>query len=178
MMRIMLLLVMLFCTGCAMHHSRVEPGEDPLTQANHRAVDQLLESPAVLGSLSRHKPIVVASLVGIDDLSSSRLGRMISEQLATRLTMRGYSVVELKLRDSIFVKQSQGELLLSREVKDITLNHKAQAVLVGTYAVSNGRVYVTVKLVGTNDNMAIAAKDYVLPLDSNVRSLLWVTTNR
>jgi len=161
-------------SGCAsLAGSPREDHEDLLMQANHRAVDQLLANIAPSHQLNKRQPIIVASLVNIDDLNSSRLGRMLSEQLATRLTQNGYAVVELKLRDSIFVKQLQGELLLSREIKDITLTHKAQAVLVGTYAESSGQIYLTIKLVGMADNLVISAQDYLLPLDSNVRSLLW-----
>jgi TolB-like protein len=174
-MKYSLLLVMLcVISGCASFSgSSCNDRDDCLTQANYRAIDQLLESIPPARALNKHQPVIVASLVNIDDLNSSRLGRMLSEQLATRLTKNGYAVVELKLRDSIFVKQLQGELLLSREIKDITLTHKAQAVLVGTYAESTGQIYLTIKLVGMADNLVISAQDYLLPLDSNVRSLLW-----
>ena len=172
------LLTLALLAGCASFAGpKVNDAEDNLMQANYGAVDQLLQGNAMVRTLNKHQPIIVASLVNIDDLNSSRLGRMLSEQLATRLTKSGFSVVELKLRDSIFVKQLQGELLLSREIKDITLSHRAQAVLVGTYAVSNGRVYITIKLVGMGDNLVISAHDYVLPLNSNVRSLLWNNVN-
>lgn len=176
-MKYSLLLVMLFLlSGCASFSRSAGTGnEDYLMQANYRAVDQLLQNIPAGRALNKHQPLIVASLVNIDDLTSSRLGRMLSEQLATRLTRNGYRVVELKLRDTIFVKQLQGELLLSREIKDITVNHKAQAVLVGTYAESRGQVYITIKLVGVADNLAVSAHDYVLPLNSNVRSLLWST---
>jgi len=169
-----LLLFLCLVAGCASFSgSGRDDREDSLMQANHRAVDQLLANIPPARALNKRQPIIVASLVNIDSLDSSRLGRMLSEQLATRLTQSGYAVVELKLRESIFVKQSQGELLLSREVKDITLTHKAQAVLVGTYAESSGQLYLTVKLVGMADNLVISAQDYLLPLNSNVRSLLW-----
>lgn len=174
-MRTLLLgLLLTFVSGCASLSGSTQPdGDDFFMQANYRAVDQLLAHIPASRALNRQQPIVVASLVNIDDLYSSRLGRTLSEQLATRLTQSGYSVVELKLRDSIFVKQMQGELLLSRELKDITRNHKAQAVLVGTYSEANGQVYLTIKLVGVGDNVVISAQDYLLPLNSSVRSLLW-----
>jgi TolB-like protein len=173
-MRYSLLLVMsLILSGCAsLSGSACSDQDDCLMQANYRAVDQLLASIPAGRALNKRQPLIVASLVNIDDLNSSRLGRMLSEQLATRLTKSGYPVVELKLRDSIFVKQLQGELLLSREIKDITVTHKAQVVLVGTYAESSGQIYLTIKLVGVADNLAISAHDYLLPLNSNVRSLL------
>jgi len=90
------------------------------------------------------------------------------------LTKNGYKVVELKLRDTIFVKQTEGELMLSREIREIGRSHEAQAVLVGTYSESRGRVYVTIKLVGATDGIVISAQDYLLPIDANVRSMLWV----
>lgn len=169
----LILVMMLMLPGCASLSGSARTDQDDLMQANYQAVDQLLEDIPAVRSLNKQQPLIVASLVNIDDLTSSRLGRMLSEQLATRLTTRGYRVVELKLRGSIFVKQLQGELLLSREIKDITLTHKAQAVLVGTYAESSGQIYLTIKLVGVGDNLAISAHDYLLPLNSNVRSLLW-----
>lgn len=174
-MRYSLLLALLtLFTGCASLSGPVgQDREDLLLQTNHLAVDELLGNIAPARSLDKRQPIIVASLVNIDDLNSSRLGRMLSEQLATRLTQNGYAVVELKLRDSIFVKQLQGELLLSREIKDITLTHKAQAVLVGTYAESSGQLYLTIKLVAMADNLVISAQDYLLPLNANVRSMLW-----
>jgi TolB-like protein len=174
-MRYSLLLVMLcLFSGCASFPGSTKvDSDDCLIQANYQAIDRLVANIPPARTLDRHQPIIVASMVSIDDLSSSRLGRMLSEQLATRLSQSGFPVVELKLRDSIFVKQLQGEMLLSREIKDITLTHKAQAVLVGTYAESNGGVYLTIKLVGVGDNLVISAQDYLLPLNSNVRSLLW-----
>jgi len=174
MKRLLLALTLALVSGCASFSGSTQPdGDDFFMQANYRAVDRMLAQVPPSRALNRQQPVIVASLVNIDDLNSSRLGRTLSEQLATRLTQSGYSVVELKLRDSIFVKQLQGELLLSRELKDITRTHKAQAVLVGTYAEANGQVYLTIKLVGVADNVVISAQDYLLPLNSSVRSLLW-----
>ncbi|GFO67300.1 hypothetical protein GMLC_08790 [Geomonas limicola] len=174
MKRVLLGLLLTLLSGCAALSGSTQPdGDDFFMQSNYRAVDQMLAHIPASKALNKQQPIIVASLVNIDDLYSSRLGRTLSEQLATRLTQSGYSVVELKLRDSIFVKQLQGELLLSRELKDITRNHKAQAVLVGTYSEANGQVYLTIKLVSVADNVVISAQDYLLPLNSSVRSLLW-----
>jgi TolB-like protein len=167
----------LLLTGCALF--RPGPGDsacsdgDPLVAASYQAVDQMLAAIPPTRRISKERPVVVATLVDIDSLSGSRLGRTISEHLATRLTRSGYKVAELKLRESIFIRQGQGELLLSREVQEITRHHQAQVVLVGTYAESRGVVYVTVKLVGVADNVVISAHDYVLPIDANVRALLW-----
>jgi len=136
------------------------------------AVDQML-SQAERSQFNKLEPIIVATLVNIDELAeSSRLGRSISEQVASRMTQRGYQVVELKLRGDLFVKRSEGELLLSREIKDISLRHKAQAVVVGTYAMAEKFVHVNLKVVTGDTHHALAAIDYGLPMDENTKTLI------
>jgi TolB-like protein len=138
---------------------------------NYAAADHLLAQSRVVLDMS--KPILTATLVNIDDLNqSSRLGRLISEHVASRLAQQGMPVVEMKMRGSIFMQEAEGELLLSREVKNITASHSAQAVVVGTYAQARDYVYVTVKLVRSINNEVLAAHNYALPLDSNVGSML------
>ncbi len=173
----LLSLLLMGITGCSALPWGSRPAtyhaDNRLVVTSHLAVDQLLASIPQSKALDRRQPIIVASLVGIDDLTSSRLGRTIAEQLGTRLSTCGYSVAELKLRESIFIKQGEGELLLSRELKEISRNHQAQAVLVGTYAQAMNTIYVTLKLVGMSDNQVISAHDFALPIDSDVRALLW-----
>lgn len=157
--------------GCSTGPTYEAAANSKLIEANYTGVDALLSSARQ--PLDKNLPLLVATLVNVDALTeSSRFGRALSEQIGARFTKLGYPVVELKLRENIFVKQSEGELLLSREVKDISLNHKAQAVVVGTYAEGRDYVYVNLKLIGINDNMVMAAHDYVLPVDSNIKSLL------
>lgn len=62
--------------------------------------------------------------------------------------------------------------MLSREIKDISQNHKAQAVVVGTYADSSSAVYVSAKIVSLANNSTMAAFDYVIPGNIDIRYLL------
>ena len=140
-----------------------------LMDANYRAVDALLGQT----NLEPQSPVLVGTVVQIDRVGeSSRLGRLFTEQLSTRLTQRGVRVSELKLRENLLMHKEQGELLLSREAREVSQTHRAQAVLVGTYATSMATLYVSLKLVQPTDNIVLAAYDYVLPMDGNVRSLL------
>jgi len=177
MRRLLLSLALLLAAGCTTWPGNRPPvayqADTRLVVTSHAAIEELLKTIPSGKSLDRSQPIIVASLVNIDDLTSSRLGRILSEQLGTGLTGSGYAVVELKLRGTIFIKQGEGELLLSRELKEITRKHQAQAVLVGTYAQSLKNLFISLKLVGVGDNQVIAAHDFVLPIDSDVRSLLW-----
>ena len=116
---------------------------------------------------------MVATLVQVDRLGeSSRLGRIFSEQIAGRMVQRGVRVVELKLRDSVALQRDQGELLLSREVREVSQSHDAQAVVVGTYAASASALYISLKLVTPVGNTVVAAHNYAVPMDENVRVLL------
>jgi TolB-like protein len=138
---------------------------------NYAAADKLLQHASP--SLDRAKPILTATLVNIDNLhQSSRLGRLISEHLSSRFTQQGMQVIEMKMRGTIFVQAGEGELLLSREVKDISASHRAQAVIVGTYASGQDYIYVTTKLVRSADNVVLAAESYVLPMDSNLSAMV------
>lgn len=151
-------------------------------QANYNAVAELLKrlpSPSTPASASNTTdssvgaPFVVATLVNIDQLEqSSTLGRLISEQVASRMTQLGFSVLELKVRNGVYMKRNEGELLLTREIKEVASTHNAQAVIVGTYAESATLVHVNLKVVNPSTNVIIAAHDYALPLDKQVSSLI------
>lgn len=142
-----------------------------LIQANYDATDRLLAG--LRAPIDPNAPILTAVLVNIDQLDeSSRFGRIVAEHIASRLTQKGYAVVEAKLRGSLFVKQSEGEILLSRELKDISQSHNAQVVVVGTYAVAADYLYVNLKVVSPQDNIVLAAHNYALPINDNTEALL------
>ena len=139
-----------------------------LIEVNERATDALLLNAA----LDAGQPLLVATLVNVDRLNeSSRLGRIFSEQIAGRMVQRGLRVTEVKLRDNLVLHREQGELLLSREVREVSQAQNAQAVVVGTYAVSASVVYISLKLVNPVGNHVIAAHNYAVPVDENVRTL-------
>lgn len=167
-----LTLILVLLTACGGPMSFQQGNNDPFIQRNYKAADALLASASARNPIQLDEPLLVATIVNVDSLDqSSRMGRIISEQIQARFTQQGYSVVELKLRGKLFVKKDQGELLLSREVQDISAGQKAQAVVVGTYAVAKNAVYINLKMVG-NDNIVMSAHDYSLPMGANVQALL------
>ena len=120
-------------------------------------------------------PVLVATVVNVNDMSrSAPLGRTLSEQYASHMATLGFNVKELKLRGDVFVKEGAGELLLSREIKDIARNHNAAMVLVGTYSAAANYTYVSLKLVRTEDSRIVRGHDYALPNDRDVQRLLAV----
>ncbi|MDP2829233.1 MAG: FlgO family outer membrane protein [Sulfuricellaceae bacterium] len=171
MKNIAALLCAVVLTACATGPTYRAAETSEFTQANHLAVDKLVAATAV--PVVKNVPLLVATMVNIDSLSqSSRFGRLISEQIATRLTQLGYSVVEMKLRNDVYIREGAGELLLSRDVRDLSKNYNAQVVVVGNYAVAAGYVYLTLKAVTVADNRVVAAVNYLLPLTENNKALL------
>lgn len=168
----------LLLAGCAQTPPplRVEPtyanaAQAPLLQSSREAVATLVGSLDL--SISGPGPVLVATVVNVNDLTTSApLGRTLSEQYASAMAMSGFDVKEIKLRGDVFVKEGAGELLLSRELKDIARNHSASMVLVGTFSPAANYTYVSMKLVRTEDSRIIRAHDYALPNDRDVNRLL------
>ena len=119
-------------------------------------------------------PIMAASFVNIDSLTtSSTFGRIVSEQVASRLAQHGLRIIEIKLRqESVFIKKGQGEFILSRELKDLGSSREIRAALVGTYAVSKHFIFVSARIVRTEDSSVLAGCDYEVPNDDITRSIL------
>ncbi|MDR0673967.1 MAG: hypothetical protein LBF93_10035 [Zoogloeaceae bacterium] len=164
--------------GCAPRQKSYRPlsydaaAQNELIAASYRAVDTLIAQAGE--SLSPQHPLIIATLVNINALEeSSPLGRLVSEQLGARLAQRGYKVAELKIRQKLYMKRHEGELMLTREIRDIAQQHDAQALVIGTYAEGADRVFINLKLTQIESNIALAAVDYALPLDMNIRALLY-----
>ncbi len=139
--------------------------------SNYKAADTLLAQ--LNGKLAGDKPLIMATVVNIDALEqTTTLGRLISEQISTRLAQGKLNMLEMKLRNNVYMKRNQGEMMLTREVTDMAQTHKAQAVVVGSYAETSDMVFVNVKVIQPNTNYVLAAHDYALAKEGIVRSML------
>jgi TolB-like protein len=139
--------------------------------ASYSAADALLRNLGHFPDL--RKPILVATLVNINDLqASSGFGRMSAEQIGARLANSGLPVAEIKLRDSILVQEGKGELMLSRDARALAHSRGAQALVVGTYATGHDAVYVNVRMVSASDGRVLSAVDYVVPMTRDVAALV------
>lgn len=119
------------------------------------------------------RPLIAATFVSIDNLrQSSTLGRTLSEMFSSELVRAGLTVIELKMRDSLFIQESTGELILSRDIRRLSASHDAQGILIGTYARAGNTAYINVRLVRSSDNVILGATIMELPLDNNIRAML------
>lgn len=167
-----MVLLAVLLSGCIASAPYIEAKNDPFIQTNYQAADAMIASISPAHQFPSDATMLVATLVELDALSeSSTLGRSISEQVQARLTQRGYSVIEMKLRGQMLMKKDQGELMLSRELQNLRKTHQAEAVVVGTYTLAQKFVYINLKMIGA-DNIVLGAHNYALPLDRNVRAML------
>ena len=168
------------CYGTSYMTEVITTDEPNLYDQSHEVVDELIsfaeKNSKFSGvSLNSDSPFIIASFVDVNQMDqSSAFGRIISEQFASRFSQKGYYVVELKLRKDIFIKEKEGEFMLSRKIKEITRNHNAQAIIVGTYAVGENNVYITTRMIDPPTNRVISSYDYRLPISEDISKLLEV----
>ena len=166
------------CSTTGNNNVRVDPTyEDAASSkfviANREAVGRLVAG-LDLKKLTE-TPLLVATIVNVNDLRRTvPLGRTLSEQYASHMVASGFNVKELKLRGDVFVREETGELMLSREIKDIAKVHSAGLVLVGTYSTAAQFTYVSLKLVRTDTGQIVRGHDYALPNDADVIKLLQI----
>jgi len=142
-----------------------------LIKSSYGAADNLISQARP--PLIPRQAILVASFVNIDNLEeSSTFGRTLSEYLGSRLTQNGYSVVEMKLRKSIFMKRAEGEFVLSRDLKEISIRHNAQAIVVGTYSVGKSVVYISARIIKLADSTILSSYAFKMPLGKNTKKML------
>ncbi|MFL6676347.1 MAG: FlgO family outer membrane protein [Massilia sp.] len=170
-----LLAAPLLLSACATRPAGDESANPPTSNAvvgaNYRAADALLAQ--LKGKLIDGQPLIIATVVNIDALDqTSTLGRLVSEQVSTRLAQGGLKMLEMKLRNNVYLKRNQGELMLTREIGEVARTHDAQAVVVGSYAETPDSVFVNIKVIQPTSNLVLAGHDFVLQKDSTVRAMV------
>lgn len=151
--------------GCVPHHGIAYRLPPDLIGTHYAVADELrgvISVPEVY-----EYPMLLASFVPLDNLNqTSPLGRVIPQQIGSRLVQHGVRVVDVRLRtNTLLVRDNQGEFALSRELRQINQGVDAYSVLTGTYSVVYGQVYVNAMVLRASDGTVLAALDYTLPVD-------------
>lgn len=163
-----LLLALLVCSLCGCANAMLS-GSGPrgpelrLQERTYAAADQL--HGQLGGSGVAAYPMLAAAFVDAATMqSTSDLGRLLSEQVASRLSQRGYSIAEIQLRsDQLAIRPDAGVFALSREVAEINADVAAYSILVGTYTLIERHVYVNARVLRASDGVALASVDFSLP---------------
>ena len=163
-----MLVVLVGMTGCTKYVATGRTGADywrgDLVTNSYRIAETLQQN--LRQPLGPEDTIIVASFVNVDNLQqSSTFGRIIAEQVGSRFAQKGYKVLELTLRkNSIFMSERKGEFLLSRDLRQVSRDHNAAAVIVGVYGEGYDTVYVSSRIVRPADNIILASCDLGIPM--------------
>lgn len=147
-------------------------------ESSYAAADRLVDQAVANGFLKTGMPLVATTLTDVNRVgSSSGLGRIVADQVGARFTQRGYPVTEVRLREGISIVQDEdrqsvgGEYMLSRDTEALVRKAKAAGVLAGTYAVGKDSVFINLRLVAVTTGKVVAAYDYALFMNDDVKTL-------
>jgi TolB-like protein len=148
--------------------------DNALAAETYRAVDRVLTQ----AKINPQTPLLVGTLNDIDTMETSNtFGRIVTEQVVSRLTQRGNNVTELKLRKSLNIKEGKsnwteaGEYMMTRDLESLKGEHKAAAVMTGSYAIAGEEIMVNLKLLDVATGKVKGSTDYSVTLDANTRRL-------
>ena len=133
-----------------------------LSGENFMAADVIAEQMS--GKVHSNSPVLIASMVQLNDLShTSVLGRLVMQQISSRISQYGYKVIEPRIKKEFSIIPKKGEFILSRDVSELMQKeYDAQVVLVGSYVPTPYRVYISVRLLRVADGAVVAAHEYTL----------------
>ncbi len=121
--------------------------------------------------------ILTSTFVNLDNLEeTSRFGRLLQEQIGARLVQHDYTVKEIHLRNTMSIRPEDGERMLSRKLSEIDPENQSQALLVGTYSLTNRTMYLTVKLVNPATRNILSAENYTLCADNTLLAMFGLQT--
>lgn len=121
----------------------------------------------------RSDPVLVGTVVDANQVgSSAALGRMLSEQLQAGMVASGFGVVEMRLREAVAIRETSGELMLSRDVQDLAKTQQASLVVLGTYTAAETVTFIHFKAIRAGDGVIESTAELTIPNDANVRKLL------
>lgn len=149
--------------SCAHHTSSSATGE--VLQQHTAALAADLFNP---GYAQQPQRIGVGSLVPVQSLRQQGNGRdrlmvqQIKEGLISQATQRGANIVEFRTSNQLRLEDEQ-ELMLSRQIEDLSVRQRLDYFLTGTYSEVNGGLLVNVRLININNHSVERAATHFFP---------------
>ncbi|MBI4667134.1 MAG: hypothetical protein HY751_12085 [Nitrospinae bacterium] len=133
----------------------------------HTIYDQL-RSREVL-----NQPIIVTTFVDLNNLNkTSVFGRVIAERLLNELHLAGFTVSEIRKGRDIFFREEMGEMILSRDAREVLGKTQARAVLAGTYVATAESLIINARLIDINSPLVLSSCSYTLRMNKELEKLL------
>lgn len=124
--------------------------------------------------LDRSALIMTAPFADLHDVkNTSPLGRILAEELGNAFTRHGYRLADTRVfMPSPYSLKEQGETALSSAPDQVGATSGVQAILSGTYAMVDGGLRISARLVRPADHAVLAAASCRLRVTEEVRELL------
>jgi len=105
--------------------------------------------------------IMIATFVDSNDLeTSNRLGRLVSEELITRMFTYGFQIVEFRATRTLLLKKREGDFALSREVEKLRDSYDAQYMILGTYTDAADSVFLNARIIDLETAHILSASNH------------------
>ncbi len=148
-------------------------GKKDLISFSYEIADETIET-AFPPLVPRHPEmaVLISTFVDNNDLEkTSRFGRILQEHIGSRFVQKGYTVREIKLAESLSIDIRSGETILSRDLSRLSTEHKAQAILVGTFSRVGRTLYVSARLINPTNKNIISTDDFQLCMDDDLLAI-------
>jgi TolB-like protein len=107
--------------------------------------------------------IAITSFVLLDNINkSSKIGRILSENLIHELQTRGYSIIDFKTRNDIKITPN-GDFLFSTNIEELRHNHNIGFVLSGTMSKFQTGIEVNARILNINTHEVVSSGKVWIP---------------
>lgn len=167
--------------GCTNYYAEPQSASVPVirhestTGLNSRSLDYYTQRLAtalftdlVKNSTTPYTQLAISSFLPIRQLSLDglnvqeiELADQLAESMLTEAVQRGYVAVDVRLRKELLLKADH-EQAFSRQLTELRQQHRADALLSGTYTAQEDGFMVNVRLIDLHSQQVLAAAtDYV-----------------
>ncbi len=127
-----------------------------------------LRHPEVL-----NQPIIVTTFVDLNNLDKSSIfGRVLAEELLNELHQAGFTVSEIRKGRDIFIRKELGEMILSRNAREILGKSSARAILAGTYVATAKTIIINARLIDINSPLILSSCSYSLKMNKELQNMI------
>lgn len=133
-----------------------------LTERSYGAADMLLQQSKNV--ITSETPLAIGRLTNIKRPSETNaLGQIIASQIGARFVQLGYNVTTAPALDAVAINSQPAAYV--EQGGD-------EAMITGHYAVARKDVIVNLRIIEESSGRVLAAYDYNLPLNSDVKELM------
>lgn len=171
-MKILLLGALLLLAGCSHQQplsNQSQAATDPLSQYTQPLADKLFSQLKHDALWQAPVKIAVASFVPVNTLSleqaadaEKQQANQLSEAMLTLTRQSGFTVYDYRLRSAVMLLADH-EQALSRQVSELAEDSDADAVLTGTYSMTERGMILNVRVIRLTDRQVLAAANGFVP---------------